>query len=67
MGNCYAIDILTKHFQNIRLCPIPTYIGCVCSLTPFNCFSLLSLPRVRATETFVYLKLRKQTYTWGTR
>ncbi len=26
-----------------------------------------SLPGVRATESFVYLKLRKQTYTWGTR
>jgi Lrp/AsnC family transcriptional regulator, regulator for asnA, asnC and gidA len=26
-----------------------------------------TLPGVRATESFVYLKLRKQTYTWGTR
>jgi Lrp/AsnC family transcriptional regulator for asnA, asnC and gidA len=26
-----------------------------------------SIPSVRATETFVYLKLRKQTYSWGTR
>jgi Lrp/AsnC family transcriptional regulator for asnA, asnC and gidA len=26
-----------------------------------------SLPGVRSTECFVYLKLRKQTYTWGTR
>jgi Lrp/AsnC family transcriptional regulator for asnA, asnC and gidA len=26
-----------------------------------------SLPQVRATETFVYLRLTKQTYTWGTR
>ncbi|SDP05430.1 Lrp/AsnC family transcriptional regulator, regulator for asnA, asnC and gidA [Actinacidiphila guanduensis] len=26
-----------------------------------------ALPGVRATESFVYLKLRKQTYTWGTR
>ena len=26
-----------------------------------------SLPSVRSTETFVYLKLRKQIYTWGTR
>jgi Lrp/AsnC family transcriptional regulator, regulator for asnA, asnC and gidA len=26
-----------------------------------------SIPGVRSTETFVYLKLRKQTYTWGTR
>lgn len=26
-----------------------------------------SIPAVRSTETFVYLKLRKQTYTWGTR
>ena len=25
------------------------------------------LPRVRSTETFVYLKLRKQLYNWGTR
>jgi Lrp/AsnC family transcriptional regulator for asnA, asnC and gidA len=25
------------------------------------------LPAVRATETFVYLKLTKQTYSWGTR
>jgi Lrp/AsnC family transcriptional regulator for asnA, asnC and gidA len=24
-----------------------------------------SLPQVRSTESFVYLKLRKQTYTWG--
>jgi Lrp/AsnC family transcriptional regulator for asnA, asnC and gidA len=26
-----------------------------------------SITGVRSTETFVYLKLRKQTYTWGTR
>jgi Lrp/AsnC family transcriptional regulator, regulator for asnA, asnC and gidA len=26
-----------------------------------------SLPNVTTTETFVYLKLRKQTYHWGTR
>jgi len=26
-----------------------------------------AIPNVRSTETFVYLKLRKQTYTWGTR
>lgn len=26
-----------------------------------------SLPGVRSTESFVYLKLRKQTYTWGSR
>jgi Lrp/AsnC family transcriptional regulator for asnA, asnC and gidA len=26
-----------------------------------------SLPGVRTTESFVYLKLRKQTYAWGTR
>jgi Lrp/AsnC family transcriptional regulator for asnA, asnC and gidA len=26
-----------------------------------------SISTVRSTETFVYLKLRKQTYTWGTR
>lgn len=26
-----------------------------------------SIPSVTATETFVYLKLQKQTYTWGTR
>lgn len=26
-----------------------------------------ALPGVRATESFVYLKLRKQTYHWGTR
>lgn len=25
------------------------------------------IPGVRATETFMYLKLTKQTYTWGTR
>jgi len=25
------------------------------------------VPSVSSTETFVYLKLRKQTYTWGTR
>jgi Lrp/AsnC family transcriptional regulator, regulator for asnA, asnC and gidA len=25
------------------------------------------IPGVRSTETFVYLKLAKQTYTWGTR
>ena len=35
-------------------------------------FSLLNdkirtIPGVRATETFIYLKLQKQTYTWGTR
>ncbi len=26
-----------------------------------------SIPGVRSTETFVYLKLQKQTYAWGTR
>ncbi|MGC5012442.1 Lrp/AsnC family transcriptional regulator [Streptosporangium sp. DT93] len=26
-----------------------------------------AIPTVRATETFVYLKLHKQTYSWGTR
>jgi Lrp/AsnC family transcriptional regulator for asnA, asnC and gidA len=26
-----------------------------------------SVPSVTTTETFVYLKLRKQTYSWGTR
>jgi Lrp/AsnC family transcriptional regulator for asnA, asnC and gidA len=26
-----------------------------------------SIPGVRSTETFVYLKLHKQTYAWGTR
>jgi Lrp/AsnC family transcriptional regulator, regulator for asnA, asnC and gidA len=25
------------------------------------------VPTVTSTETFVYLKLRKQTYSWGTR
>lgn len=35
-------------------------------------FSLLNdkiraIPEVRATETFIYLQLRKQTYSWGTR
>ncbi len=25
------------------------------------------MPGVRATETFMYLRLEKQTYTWGTR
>jgi Lrp/AsnC family transcriptional regulator, regulator for asnA, asnC and gidA len=28
---------------------------------------LRALPGVRTTETFVYLKLRKQRYDWGTR
>jgi Lrp/AsnC family transcriptional regulator for asnA, asnC and gidA len=26
-----------------------------------------SVPGVRETESFIYLKLYKQTYTWGTR
>lgn len=26
-----------------------------------------AMPEVRSTETFVYLKLQKQSYTWGTR
>lgn len=29
--------------------------------------SIRAVPGVRATETLVYLKLAKQTYTWGTR
>lgn len=29
--------------------------------------SVRSIPGVRSTETFVYLKVAKQTYTWGTR
>ena len=28
--------------------------------------SIRSIPGVRSTETFLYLKLAKQTYTWGT-
>ena len=26
-----------------------------------------TIPGVRSTETFMYLRLRKQTYAWGTR
>jgi Lrp/AsnC family transcriptional regulator for asnA, asnC and gidA len=26
-----------------------------------------AVPSVTSTETFVYLRLRKQTYSWGTR
>jgi Lrp/AsnC family transcriptional regulator for asnA, asnC and gidA len=29
--------------------------------------SVRAIPGVRATESFLYLKLAKQTYTWGTR
>jgi Lrp/AsnC family transcriptional regulator for asnA, asnC and gidA len=29
--------------------------------------SIRAVPGVRSSETFVYLKLAKQTYTWGTR
>ena len=29
--------------------------------------SIRSIPGVRSTESFVYLKLAKQTYSWGTR
>jgi Lrp/AsnC family transcriptional regulator for asnA, asnC and gidA len=29
--------------------------------------SMRSIPGVRRTETFLYLKLNKQTYSWGTR
>ena len=29
--------------------------------------SIRSIPGVRSTETYLYLKLAKQTYTWGTR
>lgn len=29
--------------------------------------TIRSIPGVRSTETFVYLRLAKQTYTWGTR
>jgi Lrp/AsnC family transcriptional regulator for asnA, asnC and gidA len=29
--------------------------------------TIRTIPGVRSTETFVYLKLAKQTYTWGTR
>jgi len=29
--------------------------------------SIRSIPGVRSTETFLYLKLAKQTYTWGAR
>ncbi len=29
--------------------------------------TMRSIPGVRSTETFVYLKLRKQLYNWGTR
>ena len=28
---------------------------------------LRAIPGVRSTDTFVYLKLRKQSYAWGTR
>jgi Lrp/AsnC family transcriptional regulator for asnA, asnC and gidA len=29
--------------------------------------TIRTIPGVRSTETFVYLKLAKQTYAWGTR
>ena len=29
--------------------------------------SIRTIEGVRSTETFVYLELSKQTYTWGTR
>jgi Lrp/AsnC family transcriptional regulator for asnA, asnC and gidA len=29
--------------------------------------TIRTIPGVTATETFVYLKLAKQTYAWGTR
>ena len=29
--------------------------------------TIRAVPGVRSTETFVYLRLAKQTYTWGTR
>jgi Lrp/AsnC family transcriptional regulator, regulator for asnA, asnC and gidA len=29
--------------------------------------AIRAIPGVQSTETFVYLKLRKQSYTWGTR
>ncbi len=40
--------------------------------TTITCSHLLNeqirtIPGVRSTETFVYLKLAKQTYAWGTR
>ena len=43
-----------------------------CARTTSTCSSLLndsirSVPGVQNTETFVYLRLAKQTYTWGTR
>jgi Lrp/AsnC family transcriptional regulator, regulator for asnA, asnC and gidA len=31
------------------------------------CHRIRTIPGVRRTETFVYLKLRKQLYNWGTR
>lgn len=46
-------------------------VECVCEdddhlLTLLN-DAIRAIPGVRATETFVYLRLAKQTYTWGTR
>ena len=36
-------------------------------LLEINNRKIRAIPAVRSTETFVYLKLRKQIYTWGTR
>lgn len=46
-------------------------VECVCEdddhlLTLLN-DAIRAIPGVHATETFVYLQLAKQTYTWGTR
>ena len=43
-----------------------------CVRTTSICLTLLNdrvraIPGVRSTETFMYLRLRKQTYAWGTR
>lgn len=46
-------------------------VECVCEdddhLLRLLSDAIRSIPGVRTTETFVYLRLAKQTYTWGTR
>jgi len=46
-------------------------VECVCEddehLLTLLSDAIRAIPGVRATETFVYLRLAKQTYTWGTR
>ena len=48
----------------VQTCALPIYDDHLMEVVHTR---IRSIPEVRSAELFVYLKLRKQIYTWGTR